>query len=186
MSVSDILGLTYTRVPRRTSRRRVASNGNSHYKIIRIHYTLMWRIDATDGKCNDSRLSAASSEIDLFSKRHRYRSTTTEVLWILCLVHQLKGISKQKKPRYRRFTYCPAVVIPLQWCHNGRDTSQITSLTMVYSTVYSGADKKKKHESSVSLAFVRGIHRGTVNSPHKGPVTRKMFPFDDVIMQMRN
>ena len=27
-----------------------------------------------------------------------------------------------------------------------------------------------------------GIHRGPVNSPHKGPVTRKMFPFDDVIM----
>ena len=30
--------------------------------------------------------------------------------------------------------------------------------------------------------FVRGIHRGPVNSPHKWPVTRKMFPFDDVIM----
>ena len=32
------------------------------------------------------------------------------------------------------------------------------------------------------MAFVRGIHRWPVNSPHKGPVTRKMFPFDDVIM----
>ena len=39
-----------------------------------------------------------------------------------------------------------------------------------------------KHQSSVSLAFVRGIHRWPVNSPHKWPVTRKMFPFDDVIM----
>ena len=29
---------------------------------------------------------------------------------------------------------------------------------------------------------MRGIHRGPVNSPHKRPVTRKMFPFDDVIM----
>ena len=29
---------------------------------------------------------------------------------------------------------------------------------------------------------MRGIHRGPVNSPHKWPVTRKMFPFDDVIM----
>ena len=29
---------------------------------------------------------------------------------------------------------------------------------------------------------MRGIHRWPVNSPHKGPVTRKMFPFDDVIM----
>ena len=59
--------------------------------------------------------------------------------------------------------------------------SQITSLTIVYSTVYSDADQRK-HQSAASLAFVRGIHRGPVNSPHKGPVTRKMFPFDDVIM----
>ena len=60
--------------------------------------------------------------------------------------------------------------------------SQIASLTIVYSIVYSDADQRK-HESSASLAFVRGIHRGPVNSPHKGPVTRKMFPFDDVIMK---
>ena len=58
---------------------------------------------------------------------------------------------------------------------------QITSLTVVYSTVYWDANQRK-HQSSASLAFVRGIHRGPVNSPHKGPVTRKMFPFDDVIM----
>ena len=59
--------------------------------------------------------------------------------------------------------------------------SQITSLTIVYSTVYLSADQTK-HQSSASLAFVWGIHRWWVNSPHKGPVTRKMFPFDDVIM----
>ena len=59
--------------------------------------------------------------------------------------------------------------------------SQITSLTIVYSTVYSGADQRK-HQNSASLAFARVIHRGPVTSPHKGPVTWKMFPFDDVIM----
>ena len=59
--------------------------------------------------------------------------------------------------------------------------SQITSLTIVYSTVYSGADQRK-HQSSAWLAFVREIHRGPVNSPHKWTVARKMFPFDDVIM----
>ena len=64
----------------------------------------------------------------------------------------------------------------------GAIASQITSLTIVYSTVYSDADQRK-HQSSASLAFMRGIHRGPVNSPHKWPVTRKMFPFDDVIMQ---
>ena len=61
--------------------------------------------------------------------------------------------------------------------------SQITSLTIVYSTDYPGADQSK-HQSSASLAFVWGIHRGPVNSPHKWPVTRKMFPFDDVIMSV--
>ena len=59
--------------------------------------------------------------------------------------------------------------------------SQITSLTIVYSTVYSGADQRK-HQSSASLSFGIGIHRWPVNSPHEGPVTRKMFPFDDVFM----
>ena len=64
----------------------------------------------------------------------------------------------------------------------GAMASQITSLTIVYSTVYSGADHRRKHQSSASLAFVRGIHRWPGNSSHKWPLTRKMFPFDDVIM----
>ena len=63
----------------------------------------------------------------------------------------------------------------------GGIASQITSLTIVYSTVYSGADQSKR-QSSASLALVWGIHRGPVNSPHKWPVTRRMRPFDDVIM----
>ena len=63
----------------------------------------------------------------------------------------------------------------------GTMTSQITSLTIVYPIVYSGADQRK-HQSSVSLAFVRGIHRWSVNSTHKAPVTPKMFPLGDVIM----
>ena len=63
----------------------------------------------------------------------------------------------------------------------GAIASQIASLTIVCSIVYSDADQRK-HQSSASLAFVRAIHRGPVNSPPKWPVTRKMFPFDDVIM----
>ena len=63
----------------------------------------------------------------------------------------------------------------------GTKASQITSLAIVYSTVYSDADQRK-YESPASLAFVRGIHRWPVNSPHKGLLTRKIFPFDDVIM----
>ena len=56
----------------------------------------------------------------------------------------------------------------------GAIAHQTTSLTIVYSTVYSGADQRK-HQSSASLAFVRGIHRRPVNSLHKWPVTRKCF-----------
>ena len=59
--------------------------------------------------------------------------------------------------------------------------SQITSFSIVYSTFHSDADQRK-HPSFASMAFVREIHRWPVNSLHKGPVTRKMFPFDDIIM----
>ena len=55
------------------------------------------------------------------------------------------------------------------------------SRLFTHSIVYLGVDHRK-HQSSASLAFVRGIHRWPVNSPHKGPVARKMLPFDDVIM----
>ena len=43
---------------------------------------------------------------------------------------------------------------------------------------------QRKLQGSASMAFVSGIHRWPVKSPHKGPVTPKMFPFDDVIMQL--
>ena len=62
----------------------------------------------------------------------------------------------------------------LQWRHNERDG------VIVYSAVYSGTD-----QSSMSLTFVRGIHPCPVNARHKDTVTRKMFPFDDVIMSRR-
>ena len=63
----------------------------------------------------------------------------------------------------------------------GAMASQITSMTIVYSTVYSDADQRK-HQRSASLAFMRGIHRWPKNSPHKWPVKRKMLQFDDVII----
>ena len=63
----------------------------------------------------------------------------------------------------------------------GAIPSQITSLNIFYSTVCSDTNQRK-YQSSASLAFVWGIHWGPVNSPHKWPVTPKMFPFDDVIM----
>ena len=84
------------------------------------------------------------------------------------------------------------VLSQLSWHYNdvimSLMTSQITGVSGVCSIVSSGADQRKR-QSSASLAFVRGIHRslwgihrGPVNSPHKWPVTWKIFPFDDVIM----
>ena len=74
-------------------------------------------------------------------------------------------------------SYCSLFI--LRWRHNGHVASQITSLTIAYSSVYSGADQRKR---SASLALVRGIHRWPENFPHKWPVSRKMFPFDEVII----
>ena len=59
--------------------------------------------------------------------------------------------------------------------------SQIPSLMIVYSTVYSKRRSKKTSKLRVTGLCVEGIHRWPVNSPHQAPVTRKMFPFDDVI-----
>ena len=78
-------------------------------------------------------------------------------------------------------TYNKTETPSLQWHHNDVMASQITSLATVYSTVYFGTEQRKC-QSSTSLALVRRIHRWPVNFPHKEPVTRKMFPFDDVIM----
>ena len=87
---------------------------------------------------------------------------------IVCLTLMVK-FTELTKPSL--FHYCDVIM--------GGVAFQITII--VYSNFYSDADQRK-HQSSTSLAFVRGIHRGPVNSPYKWPVTRKMFPFDDVII----
>ena len=70
---------------------------------------------------------------------------------------------------------------PLRWRPNGRDgVSNHQPHDSFLNRLF--RHRSKKHQNSASLAFVRGIHRWLVNSPHKWPVTRKMFPFDDVIM----
>ena len=61
--------------------------------------------------------------------------------------------------------------------------SHIICVSSVCSTVCSGADQGKHQSRSTSLAFVREIHWWPVDSPHKGPVSREIFPFDDVVMR---
>ena len=82
----------------------------------------------------------------------------------------------------RFYNYCIFVVYylkqyPLLWGHDEHDgvsNNQLNDCLL--------RRRSKKHQRSASLAFVRGIHRWPVNALHKGPVTRKVFPFDDVIM----
>ena len=71
-------------------------------------------------------------------------------------------------------------LLTLRWRHNGCDS---VSNHQPRECLLSRAHQRK-HQSSASLAFVRGIHRRPVNSPHKWPATRKMFPFDEVIMNI--
>ena len=101
------------------------------------------------------------------------KSDTYILLWNL---NQMRQSSFKSKHLDVSSTHYNGVIM-------GVITSQIASLTIIYSSIYSGADQWK-HQSSASLAFVRGIHWWPVNSPHKGPVMRIMFLFDDVILKL--
>ena len=106
-----------------------------------------------------------------------YRKMSTLGFWwrnLRCCPTKLKATAYTSLVRSTmEYHYCDVIM--------GAMASKITGLTIVYLAVYPGADQRK-HHSSASLAFVRGIHRWPGNSPHKWPVTRQMFPFDDVIM----
>ena len=95
------------------------------------------------------------------------------VIWCNKVTMSGYSMSKQFPSLLTRY-HCSDVIMSTM-------ASQITGVSIVCSTVGSSADQRK-HQSSASLAFMWGIHRWPVNSLHKRPVTRKMFPFDDVIM----
>ena len=128
--------------------------------------------------------TALIDEVLVYFNRYRFRCVIMKCLhpFNSCLLRPLGKHEKirfvtdnESPPRWKQwFVYYNDVIMSAM-------ASQITSLTIVYSTIYSGVDQRK-HQSSASLAFVRGIHRWPVNSPHKWPVTRKMFSFDDVII----
>ena len=86
------------------------------------------------------------------------------------------GQDRQQIQLTRLFRY-----ISVQWRHNWRDgVSDHQPHDCLLNRLF--RRRSKKHQSSASLVFVLGIHRWPMNSPHKGPVTRKKFPFDDVII----
>ena len=114
-----------------------------------------------------------------------YNNMINRVFQVLKRSHKVLFLIS--KPWFRMYSYTfnslahTDVIVILHYSDVITTTmaSQFTNLTVVYSIVDSGVDQRK-HQSSASQAFVRGIHRWAVNSPHRGPVTRKMF--DDVIM----
>ena len=61
-------------------------------------------------------------------------------------------------------------------------SSEIIGVSMLYPPACSAPDQRM-YQSSASFAFVRVIHRCPVDSPHKGPITRKIIPLHDVIMR---
>ena len=101
--------------------------------------------------------------------------TESAIVWVaIIIMHMLLIFFKWQLLSSKRWVHYSDTIMSAM-------AFQITSLTIVYSIVYSGADQRK-NQSSASMAFVRGIHRSPLNSPHKWPVTREMFPFDDVIV----
>ena len=92
------------------------------------------------------------------------------------VLHQRHGVSSIYVTKWFNKTHYIDVIMSAM-------ASQTTGVSIICSTVCSGADQRK-HQSSASLAFVRRLHRWPMDSHHKGPVMRKMFPFDDVIMEM--
>ena len=73
------------------------------------------------------------------------------------------------------------VYLPLLWRHNGRGSVSNQQLhDCLLNRLFRRRSKKTSKLRVTGLCA--GIHRGPVNSPHKWPVTRNLFPFDDVIM----
>ena len=113
-------------------------------------------------------------EILLFYSRLIYHR-----FWNLIEIHIYNNVILNTRLKFNSIMCKFYIVLAIQRRHNEWTASQITSLTVVYSST-----DERKHRSSASLAFVRVIHRWPVYSRRKGPVTQKMSPFDDVIVGM--
>ena len=72
--------------------------------------------------------------------------------------------------------------LPLQWRHNDHDSaSNHQPPGCLLNRLFRRRSKKTSKLRVTGLCV--GNSPGPVNSPHKGPVTRKMFPFGDIIMR---
>ena len=163
----------------------------------------VWRWPARQGRMEGRRrYTYPDSRMDTNSREYAWYifccvHYKVKIGWCSGLVQNIDlndDVMKWKRCRhYRFFVRCVCVcnadllcffdVIPNKLSTNKHTNhySDVIMSVIASQTVCPGANQRK-YQRSASLAFVRGIHRWSVNSPHKGPVTRKMFPFDDVIM----
>ena len=144
------------------------------YKYIHQLILITVTLHEHHGVPNHRQIDSLFKHLVQLNTKERSKLHVTSVLW-----WPLKDLVM------RKWVLCHDVMMFIQSHYSdviiGATASQITRQTIVYSTVYSGADQRK-HQSSASLAFVRRNHRRPVKFSHKRPVTRKMFPFDDIIM----
>ena len=84
----------------------------------------------------------------------------------------------EKEKVWRCLNYYWPLQLASEWRHNERHGVSYHRCLDCLRNPVCLCINQRKHQSSASLAFVRGIHRWSVNSPHKGPITWKMFPFD--------
>ena len=138
--------------------------------------------DQSNSHSNDCVPGGEPMEIRVLGVLYMFSFLFVFVFVVLVLVDLfLRQISLQQLSFVWHGVTLVAYNFTLRWCHGGRDSVSNHQPHDCLLNRYSDADQRK-HQSSASLAFVWGIHRGPVNSPHKWPVARKMFPFDDVIM----
>ena len=118
----------------------------------------------------------------LLSKEQKYDSKTTyQIMWKpKCMTYHTGFLCSFPSTVTGAVLGFAFIIIHYSDATLSAMVSQITGVLIVCLAVCSGAHKK--HQSSASLAFLRRFHRWLVESPRKGPVTREMFPFDDVIM----
>ena len=140
-----------------------------------------------------SQISAVGTKVSV-SKCCCYSQQTHESRDLLCMQSMTSGFRSvaregRKQPKEYRYKHSKCVrfqdISSAILHHSGVImsviSSQITSVSVVYWTVCWGADQIK-HQWLRVTGLCEGNSPGRMNSPHKGPVTRKIFPFDDVIM----
>ena len=131
-----------------------------------ISLPIVWKLYTEHGSITT--VLYTQFQTDLTNKKECYELPRFRENWVQMSFGQMPTIAQ-----HPRFHYIDVIMRTM--------ASQITSLTIIYSIVYSGPDQRK-HQSSASLAFVRGIHRWPVNSLTQKASNAENVPFDDVVM----